>query len=382
MDLGSLVINYRRKMGMNTSISEQKKDLDFYGSKLKALFENMNIDYTIFKEEKRKNAAWKFPDEQEELLFDLLSQLTNKDSCASEVIVGKAANVPLNDLLELVDLCLELMKGLGISDGNINEIKTGIFKMLEIPLLEIKQELSGLQQVAEISFSNESDALPMSLHMKYQKYLSGEISKLKRKAALVYLGMNQEYEHNELVNEANALKSTDEFQQHMKVSRDVETILAEEFPDKNLENAKQYYARRKELMEEQKASMIPYIEYMTQQAKIEALCGESDEYNNQIDIINKYLAKNVNLKTKVNKYAELMEQLEEIKQRIIKEQLQEEKIEQPLIIPFKEFEEDLNEEEVLKNNISLFSGMLSYCSEAELRDKMMFILAEQLFGKL
>ncbi|MDD3137449.1 MAG: hypothetical protein PHX08_00540 [Lachnospiraceae bacterium] len=102
MDLGSLVIDYRRKMGMNTSISEQKKDLDFYGSKLKALFENMNIDYTIFKEEKRKNAAWKFPDEQEELLFDLLSQLTNKDSCASEVIVGKAANVPLNDLLELV----------------------------------------------------------------------------------------------------------------------------------------------------------------------------------------------------------------------------------------------------------------------------------------
>ena len=77
--------------------------------------------------------------------------------------------------------------------------------------------------------------------------------------------------------------------------------------------------------------MIPYIKYMTQQAKIDALCGESDEYNNQIDIINKYLAKNVNLKTKVNKYAELMEQLEEIKQRIIKEQLQEEKIEQPLM---------------------------------------------------
>ena len=61
-----------------------------------------------------------------------------------------------------------------------------------------------------------------------------------------------------------------------------------------------------------------------------------------------------------------MEQLEEIKQRIIKEQLQEEKIEQPLIIPFKEFEENLNEEDVLKNNFSLFSGMLSYCSEAEL----------------
>jgi len=202
MDLGSVVVDYRRKMGMNTSISEQKKDLDLYGSKLKALFENMNIDYTIFKEEKRKNAAWKFPDEQEESLFDLLSQLTNKDSCASAVIVGKAANVPLNDLLELVDLCLDLMKGLGVSDGNINEIKNGIFKMLEIPLLEIKQELSGLQQVAEISFSNESDALPMSLHMKYQKYLSGEIRKLKRKAALVYLGMNQEYEHNELVNEA------------------------------------------------------------------------------------------------------------------------------------------------------------------------------------
>jgi len=77
--------------------------------------------------------------------------------------------------------------------------------------------------------------------------------------------------------------------------------------------------------------MIPYIEYVTQQAKIEALCGENDEYNEQIDVINKYLAKNVNLKTKVNKYAELMEQLEDIKQRIIKEQLQEEIIEQPLI---------------------------------------------------
>ncbi|NCC01838.1 MAG: hypothetical protein EOM34_14405 [Clostridia bacterium] len=128
--------------------------------------------------------------------------------------------------------------------------------------------------------------------------------------------------------------------------------------------------------------MIPYIEYVTQQAKIEALCGENDEYNEQIDVINKYLAKNVNLKTKVNKYAELMEQLEDIKQRIIKEQLQEEIIEQPLIIPFKEFEEKFNEEEVLKNNISLFSGMLSYEDEEGLRDKVIFGLAEQLFGKL
>ena len=128
--------------------------------------------------------------------------------------------------------------------------------------------------------------------------------------------------------------------------------------------------------------MIPYIEYVTQQAKIEALCGENGEYNEQIDVINKYLAKNVNLKTKVNKYAELMEQLEDIKQRIIKEQLQEEIIEQPLIIPFKEFEEKFNEEEVLKNNISLFSGMLSYEDEEGLRDKVIFGLAEQLFGKL
>ena len=379
MDLGSVLIDYRRKMGMNTSASEQKKDLDLYGGKLKSLFDNMNIDYTIFKEDRRKNAAWNFPIEKEELLFDLFTHLTDKESCASAIIVGKATDVPLNDLLELVDLCLDLMKGLGISDSKIKEIKNEVFKMLEIPLQEIKQELSGLQQVAEISFSNESDALPMSLHMKYQKYLSEEIRKLKRKAALVYLGMNQEYEHSELVNEVNALKSTEEFQQHMKVSKDVETILAEEFPDKNLE---QYYSRRKELMEELKASMIPYIEYMTQQAKIEVLCCESDEYNNQIDVINKYLAKNVNLKTKVIKYAELMEQLDELKQRIIKEQLQKEIIEQPLVIPFKEFEENLNEEEVLKNNISFFSGMLSYCSEAELRDKMMFILAEQLFGKL
>ena len=128
--------------------------------------------------------------------------------------------------------------------------------------------------------------------------------------------------------------------------------------------------------------MIPYIEYVTQQAKIEALCGENDEYNEQIDVIKKYLAKNVNLKTKVNNYAELMEELEDIKKRIIKEQLQEEIIEQPLIIPFKEFEEKFNEEEVLKNNISLFSGMLSYEDEEGLRDKVIFGLAEQLFGKL
>lgn len=382
MDLGSVLIDYRRKMGMNTSASEQKKDLDLYGGKLKSLFDNMNIDYTVFKEEKRKNAAWNFPLEKEGLLFDLFTQLTDKESCASAIIVGKAADVPLNDLLELVDLCLDLMKGLGLSESDIKEVKNEVFKMLEIPLQEIKQELSGLQQVAENSFSNESDALPMSLHMKYQKYLSEEIRNLKRKAALVYLGMNQEFEHNELMNEVNALKSTKEFQQHMKVSKDVEAILEEEFPDKKPENMEQYYSRRKELMEERKASMIPYIEYVTQQAKIEALCGENDEYNEQIDVINKYLAKNVNLKTKVNKYAELMEELEDIKKRIIKEQLQEEIIEQPLIIPFKEFEEKFNEEEVLKNNISLFSGMLSYEDEEGLRDKVIFGLAEQLFGKL
>lgn len=178
--------------------------------------------------------------------------------------------------------------------------------------------------------------------MKYHEYLSGEIRKLKRKAALVYLGMNQEYEHNELMNEVHALKSTDEFQQHIKVSRDVEEILAEEFPDKKMENAEQYYARRKELMKSRNASMIPYIDYMTQQVKIDALCSESKEYNNQVDIINKYLAKNVSLETKIHKYAELMEHLGEIKERIMKEQLHEQIIEKPLIIPFKEFEENLN----------------------------------------
>lgn len=161
MDLGSVLIDYRRKMGMNTSISEQKKDLVLYGSKLKSLSNNMNIDYTIFKEEKRKNAAWNFPLEKEELLFDLFSQLTDKGSCASAVIVGKAENVSLNNLLELVDLCLNLMKGLGVADSKIKEIKTEIFKMLEILLQGIKQELSGLKHVADILFKNERDSLPM-----------------------------------------------------------------------------------------------------------------------------------------------------------------------------------------------------------------------------
>ena len=56
----------------------------------------MNIDYTIFKEDRRKNAAWNFPIEKEELLFDLFTHLTDKESCASAIIVGKATDVPLN----------------------------------------------------------------------------------------------------------------------------------------------------------------------------------------------------------------------------------------------------------------------------------------------
>lgn len=385
MNLETAIIDYRRNVqGLNTSREELKKDLDMYSNKLIALFANMNVDYYCLKEAGRKNGQWVFSERVLSVLFDIFGQLLDKDSAAGMVIVGKSKDVRLNDLVKLVDLCMKLLGGAGISKDEIDVRREKVYRRLHIPLLEVSQELHGLENVINVSFNNEGDSLPLELHMKFQQYFARQIRVLKIEAALMYLSMNQEYEYLKLREEVSKIKMLDGRGEYEEKVKNIGEILKSEFPELNIANPQQveaYVRRRNELMKMSRSEFLNYIDFMTQQAKIDKLCVESQEYCEQVDVLNKNLCKAVNIDTKVRNYVREEEKLQNIRNKIIMEQLGEEELECPdVVLDYFGNEDTIDIESLFSKNLSLIGSMLKYNKDIE--KTILFEMSEQLFGKL
>lgn len=388
MNLENVIIDYRKEiLKSNTpTAKELKKDLDLYSRKLITLFDNMGIDHLALKEDRRKNGQWRFEDNKKKTLFVLLEQLSNKQSAASMVSVGKEEEVSLICLVELVDLCMDLLDGTGISKGQLEKEREKAYKRLEIPLMELRQEIHGLEHVIETSFDNEDDVLPMELHMKFQEYFSKKIRALKLEAALVYYSMNEEVSSRKFMGAVSSLKKTDGWDEYQNNSKKIRAILAEEFPNLNITDkvqTEEYEKRRKELMSKYPSKIEEFRKYAVQQAKIDGLCEENEEYCKQVEKINSIMKKKTKGETKVFNYCKEMDKLHQIKDEISKNEFGENLLERPDICCEEEMGQDaFDVDEILNRNFGIIRGIIYYDSEEEIKNRALYQLAEQIFGKL
>lgn len=387
MNLGEAIIDYRREvLKICTDQEDLKKDIDLLSGKLRKLFSNMNIDIKLFKEGGKKTGQWIFPESKKKVLFSVFTQLFDKDSVASMVSCGKYEDVKLSCLLELVDSCLDLLTELGSDD--VKKIKNNVYKMLDIPLLSIRQELHEFERIMNLSFYNDDDCLPMELHMKYQKYFTQKLNELKIIAAMTYCGMNQEYQNILLRKEASRLKRSDGVDSYIKIQRYTTKLLNAEFPDLDISDSEmmcKYNERRKDLLEHVDNPFSEYVKYIVMQAEIEQLCAESEEYCNQVVNLNKVISKKTGLETKVHNYVEEKNKLDEIRNKLIKGKYGDSVCEFPdnLYVSDEDIEEDSEGkiENILMDNISIMEAMVKY-DKQNLDDKIHFNLTEDLFGKL
>lgn len=302
------------------------------------------------------------------------------------VSCGKYEDVKLSCLLELVDSCLDLLTELGSDD--VKKIKNNVYKMLDIPLLSIRQELHEFERIMNLSFYNDDDCLPMELHMKYQKYFTQKLNELKIIAAMTYCGMNQEYQNILLRKEASRLKRSDGVDSYIKIQRYTTKLLNAEFPDLDISDSEmmcKYNERRKDLLEHVDNPFSEYVKYIVMQAEIEQLCAESEEYCNQVVNLNKVISKKTGLETKVHNYVEEKNKLDEIRNKLIKGKYGDSVCEFPdnLYVSDEDIEEDSEGkiENILMDNISIMEAMVKY-DKQNLDDKIHFNLTEDLFGKL
>lgn len=163
-----------------------------------------------------------------------------------------------------------------------------------IPLLSIRQELHEFERIMNFSFYNDDDCLPMELHMKYQKYFTRKVNELKIIAAMTYCRMNQEYQYILLRKEASKLKKCNGVDDYFKTLGDIRKSLDEEFPNLDISDSEmmdEYNKREKKLLDIVENPFTEYVKYVVMQAEVDQLCAESEEYCNQVEHLNKVIAK-------------------------------------------------------------------------------------------
>ena len=253
-----------------------------------------------------------------------------------------------------------------------------------IPLLSIRQELHEIERIMNFSFYNDDDCLPMELHMKYQKYFTRKVNELKIIAAMTYCRMNQEYQYILLRKEASKLKKCNGVDDYFKTLGDIRKSLDEEFPNLDISDSEmmdEYNKREKKLLDIVENPFTEYVKYVVMQAEVDQLCAESEEYCNQVEHLNKVIAKKTGIETKVHNYVKEQEKLDEIRNKLIKEKYGDNLCECPnnLVVS----EDDINEniDNILIDNVSIMEAMVKY-DKQNLKDKIHFNLTENLFGKL
>lgn len=383
MNMENIIVDYRHEvLKIDTrSNLEIKNDMDIYSKGLKKLFMNLNVDYLILKENQRRNGNWNFPDNKKEEIYKLFLQISQKNSIVNSIICGKSSMCDVNDLQDIVELILDLFRENGESTEIIENKRKIMYRALDLPLLELKKEIKNFETVLDTTYNNQEDEFTLDLHMMYQRYIADKIRQLKREAAMLYCAVNNEISMTKSKNEVSIIKEQLNLTHiHDKIDG-INKILREEYPNVNIfdeEMMRRYNDRRQELLGfEENDVYVKYKKYLIQQSKIQKLCKESKEYGDKIDEINKVLNKKTGDQTKVKNYIKLKDELKEIEKKIL-DSMGEEIIKNPISITNKE----INYSNIFNENREFVSQMLSEKTEDEICDKVLYALAENLFGTL
>lgn len=387
MNLENLVLQYLNtgedKSKVEPYSEEHTRAVKKYSNDLSELFENMNYNYLLLKTNGIKTGAWNFADVSAELLMKLLKEFDEKESYLNKIKSGKYKDVPLKYLCELVDLCLDVLIQRGVSKKYVTTIKRNMYQFIELPIQEVRQEISKLSQVIEFSYDNDEDDLSMEYHMKLQEYAVKEIQNVRRKIAILYNSLNSDVSFIGLYREVKELQNDPEFVAEVEQIKEVMKRLSLEFTaqerfDKNMQE--KITIRKKEIEEELfgHEKKTEYKEYIMQGSKLLNTCAEDKEYREICEKIDKVLVKNIKIKTKAKQVADLQYKLYLREKELLKDKLREKRIDKPE--GWKEVEIPEQFQMNFDKSVQLVEEVASYPDEKE-KEIMLYIMAKQKFGE-
>lgn len=387
MNLENLVLQYL-KTGIDKSkvepySEEHTRAVKRYSNDLSELFENMNYNYLLLKTNGIKTGAWNFADVSAELLMKLFKEFDEKESNLNKIKSGKYKDVSLKYLCDLVDLCLDILIQRGVSEEYVSTIKQNMYQFMELPIQEVRQEISKLSQVIEFSYDNDEDDLLMEHHMRLQEYAVKEIQNVRRKIAMLYDSLNSDVSSTGLYREAKELQNDPLFVAEVEQIKEVMKRLSTEFTeqerlDKNMQD--KITIRKKEIEEELfgDEKKIEYKDYIMQGSKLLNTCAEDKEYSEICEKIDKVIVKKLKIKTKVKQVADLQYKLYLREQEILKDKMGENRIAKP--DGWKEVEIPEQFHMNFDKSVQLVEKVASYPKEKE-EDIMLYIMAKQKFGE-